>query len=92
MHLLICEDIIFSYICGDPLYTFSDDCNNGATTYLFLGGVVILVANFMALLLVGSKKIAEMVLKCSFLMVLKKIFRMAKLRVEKSVACTSWPQ
>eukprot|EP00090_Calanus_glacialis_P023491 TRINITY_DN36290_c0_g1_i1.p1 TRINITY_DN36290_c0_g1~~TRINITY_DN36290_c0_g1_i1.p1 ORF type:complete len:174 (-),score=23.32 TRINITY_DN36290_c0_g1_i1:58-540(-) len=40
--------------------SYFDDCNNGATTYLFLGGVVILVANFMALLLVGSKKIAEM--------------------------------
>ena len=53
---------MFSYIYGNPLYTFSDDCNNGATTYLFLGGVVILVANFMALLLVGSKKIAEMVI------------------------------
>jgi hypothetical protein len=57
-----CENFMFSYICGGPLYTFSDDCNNGATTYLFLGGVIILVANFMALLLVGSKKIAEMVI------------------------------
>merc|ERR1712115_213638 len=39
--------------------TFQDDCPNGATKYLFNAGIVILVANLVALLAVGVKILAE---------------------------------
>eukprot|EP00092_Neocalanus_flemingeri_P010890 GFUD01011729.1.p1 GENE.GFUD01011729.1~~GFUD01011729.1.p1 ORF type:complete len:161 (+),score=25.72 GFUD01011729.1:38-520(+) len=54
------EQVIIGVVMVAIGYSYFDDCNNGATTYLGLGGVVILAANFLVLLLVGVKKIAEM--------------------------------
>merc|ERR1711890_123972 len=39
--------------------SFADNCPNGATNYLFNAGIVVLVANLVALLAVGAKILAE---------------------------------